>query len=147
MYIHTLRNNMCIFIWLIRCVRWCSNKQNESCALILFSIIVSSCGCSTVCVYVCAWAGRKPFPSHVKSVHLCFATLSGICLQMGDLLVHLPRSSFIFLLCVQLNTRTQIMCVCANVGDMGACMVMCVPVCMFMSQVCVCSVHFPWHRA
>lgn len=28
--------------------------------------------------------------------------------------------------CVQLNTRTQIMCVCANVGDTGTCMLMCV---------------------
>ena len=39
-------------------------------------------------------AERMPVPCHVKSVHLCFATLSGMQLQMGDLLVQLVRRNF-----------------------------------------------------
>lgn len=50
------------------------------------------CLCLCVCMRVLAEA--MPVACHLKSVHPCFATLSGIHLQMEDLLVHLPGRNF-----------------------------------------------------
>lgn len=73
------------------------------------------CGCLYVCI--CVWVRERLLDEcHfqvMSSLCICFATLSGIHLQMGDLLVHLPSSSF----CehVRQNTLTQNMWVNVHV--------------------------------
>lgn len=51
-----------------------------------------------LCVHACMCAGTQELDeSHfpvMSSLCICFATLSVIHLQMGDLLVHLPSSNF-----------------------------------------------------